>query len=212
MKKTLLFFGFALVGVVFFACQKDEPVQEKPALDSSEVVSVERSCGDDASFCDFCATAGQCCCTIEWVYVIDDDTLSHPNDYQMLERPRFCAAEDIADTLATCFILHTVYDDSLMQCTTFTTWNSTLDIFCPPIWQWPPFPPRLTYKCVPQNTAMSVRNPNTILSEIELRFILTCNTGTVSPISRTYIIPPEETLVIIFSGCDNKLDCISENL
>ena len=43
MKKLYLLFGFALMGVLFFACQKDEPVVEQSALDTSEVVSVERT-------------------------------------------------------------------------------------------------------------------------------------------------------------------------
>ena len=43
MKKLTLFFGFALMGLMFFACQKDEPVQEQSTVDTSEVVSVERT-------------------------------------------------------------------------------------------------------------------------------------------------------------------------
>ncbi len=43
MKKLYLLFGFALMGVLFFACQKDEPVVDEIAVDSNEMVSVERT-------------------------------------------------------------------------------------------------------------------------------------------------------------------------
>ena len=59
MKKLYLLFGFALMGVLFFACQKDEPVVEEIAVDSNEMLSVERTIN-----CSPCLDAGGCCCRL----------------------------------------------------------------------------------------------------------------------------------------------------
>ena len=58
MKKLYLLFGFALMGVLFVACQKDEPVVEEIPVDSNEMVSVERT------DCSPCVTPGNCCCRL----------------------------------------------------------------------------------------------------------------------------------------------------
>ena len=59
MKNLYLLFGFALMGVLFFACQKDVPVVEEIAVESNEMVSVERTI-------DYlpCFREGNCPCII----------------------------------------------------------------------------------------------------------------------------------------------------
>ena len=186
------------MGVLFFACQKDERVVEEIAVDDTEMLSVERSCGDDASFCDFCATAGQCCCFIEWMYFTETDTFTHPSNYQFLPFPSFCAAMDIDSMAADCFI--PIPCDSVV-------WNSVSDIFCPPFWPWPPFTPRFTYKCVPQGTGMSITNPNHPDTEIKLLVLLRCYSGSVTPFLNSYDVLPGETIEINFRDCRHQEAC-----
>jgi len=59
MKKLYLVFVFVLMGVLFFACQKDEPVVEQSLVDSTEMLSVERTI-------DYlpCFQQGNCPCII----------------------------------------------------------------------------------------------------------------------------------------------------
>ena len=59
MKKLYLLFGFALMGLLFFACQKDEPVVEQIAINSTEMLSVERTVD-----CSPCINMGGCCCRL----------------------------------------------------------------------------------------------------------------------------------------------------
>lgn len=200
MKKTLLFFGFALLGVLFFSCDKDQVQLEEDYLDSIEMVSSERSsCGDDAGYCqEYCAISNLCCCSIEWLYFTENDTFTQPSEYQFLPFPSFCAAMDVDSTVANCFI--PIPCDSVV-------WLSIEDVFCPPFYPWSPHPPRLTYKCVPPGTAMSITNPNTIQSEIMLFVKLTCYSGSGTPEQNVYEILPGETKDINFSGCKHQVAC-----
>nr|MBS0037816.1 hypothetical protein [Saprospiraceae bacterium] len=193
MKKTLLFFGFTFLGVLFFACDKDQVPLEEDYLDSTEIVSSERSsCGDDAGYCqEYCIISNLCCCTIEWVY----EGLTQPSQYQSLPFPSFCVAMDILPSEADCFIP--------IPCES-VTWNSLREPLCPPFYPWSPYPPRLTYKCVPAGTAMSISNPHTSLI---LEIILTCYSGSGSPISEPYDIGAGETKEINFRGCKHQVAC-----
>ncbi len=215
MKKLNLVFVFALMGVLFFACQKDERVVDEIAGDSNEMLSVERSGITYAECQDSCLIKYRmCCCTIEWLYYDswEEEYFEHPSYYQFWPMPEFCAAEDITETEADCFITHTVYDEVLEECVTFTTWNSTLDYFNPPYWGFAlPTTPRPTYKCVAPNTAMSIKNPFNGNPFIEIHVTLTCVGADGMPKDNYYEIPGGETFVIEFSGCEHDLDCLSKS-
>ena len=214
MKNLYLLFGFALMGVLFFACENERPIVEEIAVDSNEMLSVERTVISYAECIDSCLIKYQmCCCTIEWLYYdrINEEYFSHPGYYQFWETPEFCVAQDICETMADCFITHTVYDDSLMQCTTFTIWSSTVDSFNPPFWNFTASgTPRPTHTCVPPNTAMSITNDFWAPSSfIELHVSLTCVGADGIPRHGDYEILAGETVVIEFSGCRHRLDCLS---
>lgn len=159
MKNLSLFFGFALLGVVFFACQKDA-VQEQFDLDPSELLSVERSpCGHDPFDCQTsCISIGMCCCTIEWFYI--GTTVVEPI-------PTVCVAKDVCEHPPECIVDCPINEQK---------WPGNLYSFCPS--------GSTTYLCVSKNTAISITNPNHL---DDLEVTLTCaggaNTYTVPPLT-----------------------------
>ena len=178
MKNLYLLFGFALMGVLFFACQKDEPVVEEIAVEGNEMVSVERSCGQDPLDClTTCISEGMCCCTIEWYY---DGTGAGPV-------PTFCVAKDIC-----------VRDpDCVIECAQ-TNWPGNSYNFCAS------GPTTLTYLCVSKNTAISITNP----THFDLYVELICSDGSPNPPPPSlYVIPGFTTIQIGFNGCNNHLGC-----
>ncbi len=177
MKKLYLLFGFALMGVLFFACQKYEPVVEEEAVDSNEMLSVERSCGQDSTACvTTCISYNMCCCTIEWYF-------DAPDSLTTLEPfPTFCVAKDECTEDPECTI----------ECVA-TTWLGNIYDFCEQ------GPNTLTYLCVSKNTAISITNHSQFLVYVQL----TCNDG----MPRNYQIPGWTTIEIGISECDHRLGC-----
>ena len=152
MKTLYLLFGFALMGVLFFACQKDEPVVEEVAVNETEMLSVERSyvkicCEADPAICVPCDNDGACCCHIIFSFA------GSATDY--LSKYKYCKAWDTSSTCEVPAVSGTSCNN---------TWDGVDGDVCVGDNYW----------CIPRNTGFSIFNTSHIAT-MEIRVI--CGTN-----------------------------------
>ncbi len=185
MKTLYLLFGFALMGVLFFACQKDENTLDDQGIYNtalSQSRSIDCDCGDDAGACQYlCLPQGQCCCRLFWYF--DDTTVTSPI-------PTYCKAWDVWP--GSCSV-GTVYGTDCG-----VDWPGLTGDFCSSTFDFPsnPYHLRPTFLCVPQNTGIRIVNSHPTEN---LNVIMQC----AGPMGNQnlYIIPGNSFIIIGFDDC-----------
>jgi len=178
MKNLYLLFGFAFMGVLFFACQKDEPVVEEIAVNDTEMLSVERSfvnicCENNFSICGPCTGDGACCCRV---------VLSFPDSTKedFLSKFKYCKAWDTSSTCEVPAVSGT-------SCT--NTWDGVDGDVCVGNNFW----------CIPRNTGFSIFNTSYFAP---IRVTVFCsNPGGIIPDAEFNIAPRTTEVLSLDNNC-----------